>query len=283
MLENRPDLIFDVGLFDGGDTAYYLFRGFNVLAIDANPLMIERAQLRFAKEIQEKRLTLLNVGISDAPGTAEFWVSDHPDWSSFDQRIASRDGTGNRSFPVRVVPFAQLHGEYGVPHYLKIDIEGNDRMCEEGLKGRALPQYVSVESECVGDAGVLSDREATGMLELLRDVGYRKFKLVNQDGWRSVRANGTGRFFMRLMTSAAHGRLRVSRLSAVARKFTDSARISRLGFEFAPGSSGPLGEDVPGSWMRYEKGRFIYLRERKKLLAQAQSLYSFWYDWHATL
>jgi SAM-dependent methyltransferase len=51
-------LIYDVGLFDGGDTAYYLFRGYNVVAIDANPVMVERARLRFAQEIRDKRLTL---------------------------------------------------------------------------------------------------------------------------------------------------------------------------------------------------------------------------------
>ena len=35
MLLRHSDLIYDVGLFDGGDTAYYLFRGYNVVAIDA--------------------------------------------------------------------------------------------------------------------------------------------------------------------------------------------------------------------------------------------------------
>lgn len=58
MLLRHSDLIYDVGLFDGGDTAYYLFRGYNVVAIDANPVMVERARLRFAQEIRDKRLTL---------------------------------------------------------------------------------------------------------------------------------------------------------------------------------------------------------------------------------
>ena len=35
MMEARSDLIYDVGLYDGGDTAYYLFRGYNVVAVDA--------------------------------------------------------------------------------------------------------------------------------------------------------------------------------------------------------------------------------------------------------
>jgi hypothetical protein len=71
-MKAHSNLIYDVGLFDGADTAYYLFRGFNVVAIDANPVMVDKARSRFAKEIQEGRLTLFNVGISRSPRGVEF-------------------------------------------------------------------------------------------------------------------------------------------------------------------------------------------------------------------
>ena len=119
MSKARSDLIYDVDLFDGEDTAYYLFRGYNVVAVDANPLMIEKAKMRFSKEILAKQLTLLNVGISSTPGTATFWISDAPEWSSFDRTIASRDGTAHRSLSVSTVPFSQLLAEHGVPHLSK--------------------------------------------------------------------------------------------------------------------------------------------------------------------
>ena len=282
-MEAHSDLIYDVGLFDGGDTAYYLFRGYNVVAVDANPLMVERARLRFAKEIRAKRLTLLNVGISKTPGTATFWISDQAEWSSFDSTIASRDGTAHRPVPVSIVPFSQILAENGVPHYLKIDIEGNDRLCVDALRGTRLPRYISVESECVGDSAVLSDEEAVAMLELLRDVGYQRFKLVNQDGWTSVRSNTATRFCMRLVTSAARGRLRVRGLAGIANRFTDSARIAAAsGFVFSPGSSGAWGDDIPGGWMTFEKAKSTYLRERRSFFSRGRALYSFWYDWHAT-
>jgi FkbM family methyltransferase len=254
-----------------------------VVAVDANPVMVEKARLRFAREIQDRRLTLLNVGISNAPGTATFWVSDHSDWSSFDRTIASRDGSGHRSIPVSVVPFAQLVAEYGVPHYLKIDIKGNDRLCVEALKGSTLPKYISVESECVGDSVALSDEAAAAMLRSLRDVGYRRFKLVDQDkGWLSVRSNAAARFCMRLVNSAAYGRLRVRGLCAIARRFTDSARIASLGFDFPLGSTGPWGDEVPGDWMPFETAMSVYLQERQAFVATGQPLHWFWYDWHAT-
>jgi phosphopantothenate synthetase len=36
------DLVYDVGMGDGADTAYYLAKGRRVVAIDANPLAVER-------------------------------------------------------------------------------------------------------------------------------------------------------------------------------------------------------------------------------------------------
>ena len=283
MPKTRPDLIYDVGLFDGGDTAYYLFRGYNVVAIDANPLMIERAKVRFAKELQTGRLTLLNIGVSEAPGTATFWISDVAEWSSFDKSIASRNATGYRPLSVTTMPFPQILAEIGIPSYLKIDIEGSDRLCVDSLKGISeLPKHISVEAECVGDSSVLSDEEALSMLYSLRDVGYERFKLVSQQGWTSVRANFMAQFWLRLVTSAARGRLRLRGLSGVAERFTDSTRIATLGFRFSPGSTGPWGDEVPGGWMMFEKARSVYLRERRLFFYSERPLYSFWYDWHAT-
>jgi hypothetical protein len=50
------DLIYDVGIHDGNDTAYYLAEGYRVLAIDANPAHIERATKRFEHELNDERL-----------------------------------------------------------------------------------------------------------------------------------------------------------------------------------------------------------------------------------
>lgn len=293
-MEVHPDLIYDVGLFDGGDTAYYLFRGYNVVAVDANPLMIEEARSRFREHIQAKRLTLLNVGIAARPGTATFWISDNPVWSSFDRTIASRDGTAHRPLSVCVVPFSQILAEHGVPHYLKIDIEGNDRLCVEALSAAKLPKYISVEAECVGDPGVLSDEEAVTMLEFLRDVGYHRFKLVNQTDvryhrlklvnqteWALVRSNAAENFCTRLVTSAARGRLQVRGLSKIAQKLIDSPPPA-LGFAFSRGSSGPWGDDIPGGWMTFEQAKSTYLGERHSFFSQGRPPLSFWNDWHAT-
>jgi FkbM family methyltransferase len=243
--------------------------------------MVDKARERFAREIREGRLTLLNVGIGAGSGNANFWISEQPEWSSFDKAIASRDGAAHTLTAVPVVPFPDLLAEHGVPHYLKIDIEGNDRLCVEPLQGATLPTYISVEAECVGDGEVLSDEQATEMLRLLRDVGYRRFKLLDQQGWTPVRPKPR-RLLNRVVTSAARGRLQLPGLANLAEKLTDSARLAALGFRFDHGSSGPWGDDIPGGWMNFETARSTYLRERSAHFSQERALYSFWCDWHAT-
>src|SRR5262249_35138528 len=103
-----------------------------------------------------------------------------------------------------------------------------------------------------------------------------------QNGWTSVRSNHAVHSCMRLVNSVANGRIRMDGLCRIADRFTDSARITKLGFPFSHGSSGPWGEDVPGGWMTFEKARAVYLRTRRWFFTREQPLYSFWYDWHAT-
>jgi hypothetical protein len=57
-LKYDPQLIYDVGMNNGDDTAYYLQRGFRVLAIEANSDLVANAATRFAREIGTRRLML---------------------------------------------------------------------------------------------------------------------------------------------------------------------------------------------------------------------------------
>ena len=42
------ELVFDIGMHNGDDTAYYLSRGYRVLAVEANPSLCASARERFA-------------------------------------------------------------------------------------------------------------------------------------------------------------------------------------------------------------------------------------------
>ena len=41
--EPQPKLIIDLGMNDGSDTLFYLKKGFNVVAVEADPTLVDRA------------------------------------------------------------------------------------------------------------------------------------------------------------------------------------------------------------------------------------------------
>lgn len=49
----NPKLIYDVGMNNGDDTAYYLWRGFRVVAIEATPELVATAANRFRCEMKQ--------------------------------------------------------------------------------------------------------------------------------------------------------------------------------------------------------------------------------------
>src|SRR5687768_16102344 len=99
------DLIIDVGLHTGEDTAFYLAKGFRVLAIEANPLLVEQSKQKFANYLAAGRLMLLNVGVGDREEIAPFYVNRAmSEWSSFEKKV----GTTRGAYDVIGVPVVSL-------------------------------------------------------------------------------------------------------------------------------------------------------------------------------
>ncbi len=164
-----PDTIFDLGLHTGEDTAFYLAKGFNVVAVEANPSMVRQAEQRFRRQIRSGRLVVLGVGVGDRHGTYPFYVnSRYSEWSSFDAQIGGREG-GATVIEVPMIPFEVLVQRFGEPYYLKIDIEGGDFTALQRLAlTAARPRYVSAENG------------SSAMVDLLVKLGYGGFKFINQ-------------------------------------------------------------------------------------------------------
>jgi FkbM family methyltransferase len=165
------DLIYDVGMNNGDDTAYYLSLGFRVVSIEANPELVEQAKLRFAREIDSGRLTILNMGVADREGELPFWVSEMTSrWSSFDRAHASWRNSTNHQILVPCKRFERILAQHGVPHFCKIDIQGNDLLCLEGFKSHNVPKYLSIEANNLN----------LGHLDMLAALGYSLFKCISQ-------------------------------------------------------------------------------------------------------
>jgi len=267
----HKDLIYDVGMNDGADTAFYLHQGYRVLALDADPSMIDLGQRRFVKEIAEGRLTLLNIGIADQPGTATFWVcDDKPEWNSFDRAQLLARNRPHHSIEIPTMPFRQVLDTYGIPHYLKIDIEGHDHYCISDLDNAQLPDYISTEVQA----------EEDGSLGSLVKAGYRRFKMIRQNGWGAAR-KPVADWIQHVLTSAAYGRLRPLGLSSLVKSKSDRTVVESNGFSFTEESSGPWGENTPGRWMTADEALATLRAERERVRRSGKPAIQFWWDWHA--
>ncbi|MBP8235738.1 MAG: FkbM family methyltransferase [Rhizorhabdus sp.] len=218
----EPDLIYDVGMHKGEDTEYYLAKGFRVVAFEANPALIAAARQRFAAELADGRLVIVEGAISDdtSSDTVTFYQSSMSVWGtvcdSFEARAHERGQPSNR-LTVPRVDFAEALQRYGVPYYLKIDIEGMDLACLKAMErvpGR--PKYLSIESTWTHFSGVEEE------IAQLSRLGYDGFKIVQQQGISAQREPAVG-------------------------------ESRALGWRFREGSSGLFGADLPGEWMGREK------------------------------
>jgi FkbM family methyltransferase len=255
------DLAFDVGMHDGRDTAYYLRRGLRVVAVDANPALVESARVRFAREIDQERLTIVCVGVGEVSGEASFWVcDDHLEWSSFDRAVASRNGSRHHQVRVPVRPFDELLAEYGVPRYCKIDIEGNDHLCVNAIRPEGRPEFLSVELS----RGPLIQR--------MSDLGYDRFKLIHQMSFCPV--NTTLQSLKVRLGSA-----KVAHVLERSRGLAHGSLFDGLWW-FGIGSSGPLPDGTPGAWSSRAEVEAA-VAEVRALDAKRPS-YGEWFDIHAT-
>jgi FkbM family methyltransferase len=172
-------LIYDVGAHEGQDTDFYLKKGFNVIAVEASPQLCAELSERFSHAIRSGALTVVNVAISDKDGEIDFYLNNEAsEWGTANPEFVARNehlGTKSTKIRIRSTPLDTILKTYGVPYYLKIDIEGMDTVALSTLqKISERPKYISIESEKVSWRRLLEE------FRLLTDLGYKKFKIVNQ-------------------------------------------------------------------------------------------------------
>jgi len=270
----QNNLIYDVGLHHGQDTDFYLKKGFNVVAFEANPSNIDFCKKRFAEAIADGRLTIVEGGIIELENwtgngqTIEFYHNIQTSfWGTTDKEFAFRNevmGTENEKIEINAVNFANALEKYGIPHYLKADIVGSEKICLRALlQFENKPDYISIRSEKV----IWKNLEEE--FELFERLGYDKFKAVQQD-------------------------------------VTDSTiELNGEKYTFDEGASGVFGEETSGNWRTKEQvlkdyhriftlywlfGDYSYMLQKeggKKIISQLERIarrpLPGWYDTHAKL
>jgi FkbM family methyltransferase len=224
------DLIFDVGMHLGEDAAFYLEKGFRVVGIEADPALCAAVAARLQDHVASGRLTIVNAAIADKPGRVTFyrdrdnsiWGTTEPVWVARNARLGTRMDRVER-IEVDAIRMASVLDAYGVPYYMKVDIEGRDMLCVAALRDLAdRPKYLSIEASKTA----LADVDAE--LALMSELGYRDFKVVPQHA--------------------------VS--SQVPPQPSREGRYAE--WRFSHGSSGLFGEEAPGDWLDVERARQAY-------------------------
>ncbi len=241
MIEKYNNLIYDVGMHRGEDTDFYLKKGFNVIAFEANPDLVKHCKERFSKEIQIGQLIIVEGAIVDfntkqneIKKTVKFfknnkvsvWGTVVEDWASRNEHL----GTSNEVIEVSAINFSEYLQKYGIPYYLKIDIEGMDMVCLKSLLNyEEKPDYISIESD------KLSFKALKEEFKVFNQLGYNRFKAVNQ-------AN-------------------ISKQKEPKK----STQKKYLGYSFLRGATGLFGTDLPGNW-----------KNEKQILNQYKKIF-LWY------
>lgn len=274
----HADLIYDVGMHKGEDTAYYLKKGFRVVGFEANPENAAHCRRRFSEAIAQERLTIVEGAIieTDFSGgetkKVKFYRNvDHSPWGSSSDDWAQRNemmGTSNEIIEVEATDFKRCLEKYGVPYYLKADIVGLEIVCLSALtEFENKPDFISIRSEKF----VFSKLEQE--FDVLEQLGYDLFQAVQQD-------------------------------VSVLETLIETKQGEKFIYHFDEGASGVFGQDLESAdWKSREQilkeyrrifalyrmfGDYSYLRQSergRRFIAQLERILRRplpgWYDTHA--
>ncbi len=172
----QSDLIFDLGMHTALDTKYYLDKGFRVVALEANPKLVDRARSLLIERIRKGRLDIEDKALWHGnESEISFFVNElKDDWSSAVEANADREGLGVEEISVRTTTLERLIQRHGIPYYIKCDLEGVDEIFVDQL----------VQLECIHCPPFVS-AEVSGMAGMrmigkLFAAGYDQMQIVNQ-------------------------------------------------------------------------------------------------------
>lgn len=143
-------LVFDIGANRGQRTEVFLRLGARVIAVEPDPLNQRLLTRRFSRRrLGTAQVTVVGKAVSSAISVATLWIhrpgsglnSLNQKWVESLGECADRFGTkvafeGSRQ--VETTTLDALIGEFGVPGYIKVDVEGHELAVFQGL-GRKVP------------------------------------------------------------------------------------------------------------------------------------------------
>jgi FkbM family methyltransferase len=214
----RHRTIYDVGANNGDDIPYYLIKADRVVAIEANPELCKTIQRRFQKEIDAGILIVENCVVTENEENRDVSFYIHNVKHVLSQ-LPKPEKDAIHNFSQVTLPsksIASIIQKYGLPYYIKIDLENYDNYILSALfKNGIRPPYISVECHGVDT-----------FANLVANGNYDSLKLVDGASVSCLYAN-----------------------ALIAKR--DSTELIR--YSFPRHSAGPFGNDVLGDWLDASK------------------------------
>lgn len=133
----RGALVFDIGANRGHYSSVFSSIGLRTIAVEPNPDCVRHIEICWQGEIET-----LQVAVAERNGLATVNLSDERDdlsslsenWIESLQHVRSAyTGLTSRKVTVPVVTLNSLIEQFGVPYYIKIDVEGFEERVLDGL------------------------------------------------------------------------------------------------------------------------------------------------------
>lgn len=166
----QGDLVFDVGANRGDKADWFLDRGARVVCVEPQPRLADHLRGKYR---DQPRVSIVDKGLSDAPGSRTLFINNRMDViSTFAEHWKQgrfADQTWDEEIQVPITTLDALIDQFGMPRYCKIDVEGHEVEVMSGLT-RPVP---CLSFEFAGEYW----RNAMLCIERCIRIGHKEFNI----------------------------------------------------------------------------------------------------------
>lgn len=159
-------LAFDIGANKGNKVSALLGLGYEVIALEPEKKSLSTLRWRFSAD---RKITIVDKGVSEVPGKTSIYIAGprsglntlSTKWKDVLQKAdTNRWGktfTYSDSYEITLTTLDELIRQWGVPYFIKIDVEGYENKVLKGLGHRIpfisfetnLPEFLDETVECI--------------------------------------------------------------------------------------------------------------------------------------
>lgn len=178
------ELIFDLGANVGGNIPYYLTKAKKVICVEANPVLCKKLKTKYAQIIDQGKLVIVEacLTINQDAKDVKFYIH------KFKSGL-STFCTPNISFKndyleltVKAVTYEHLIHKYGNPDFVKIDLEGYDKVVlDYMIRQNMLPDYLQFENQGFDMLQKIIDLKIYNSYNIVTFYNFSKFYDYNHE------------------------------------------------------------------------------------------------------